>query len=162
MEIVWPKSRAISSPQQAKKKNAGADLRSLADTGSSTAYFQFTRYQACFKLGADYHSHEIFAARRDSPKPFGYQTTKNGDAVKDIQSLLDWVEKQTIWMRKIEFIWRRKLRRLYRPFDRFAEPNRIKAVIAEYPLVSIRGNVRSKLDWWNRQKSNTAIRRTRN
>jgi dipeptidyl aminopeptidase/acylaminoacyl peptidase len=64
---------------------------------------------------------------------------KRGDAVKDIQTLLDWIGKQPdldanqIYLRGVS----------YGGFvvisAALQEPSRIKGVIAEYPLVSIRG-----------------------
>lgn len=62
-----------------------------------------------------------------------------GDAVKDIQALLDWVEKQPgldagqIYLRGESYGGFVVLS------TALQEPNRIKGVIAEYPLVSIRG-----------------------
>lgn len=64
---------------------------------------------------------------------------KRGDAVKDIRALLDWIEKQP------ELDAGRVIVRgeSYGGFVALAtgleEPKRVKAVIAEYPLVSVRG-----------------------
>lgn len=64
---------------------------------------------------------------------------KRGDAVKDISSLLDWIEKQPD-LDPDRIIVRGES---YGGFIALAsglrEPKRVKAVIAEYPLVSIRG-----------------------
>lgn len=65
--------------------------------------------------------------------------SKRGDAVKDISALIDWVEKQS------ELDPDRVIVRgeSYGGFVALAaalrEPKRVKAVIAEYPMVSIRG-----------------------
>lgn len=64
---------------------------------------------------------------------------KRGDAVKDIQTLLDWIGKQPnldanqIYLRGVSYGGFVVLSAALH------EPSRIKGVIAEYPLVSIRG-----------------------
>lgn len=64
---------------------------------------------------------------------------KRGDAVKDIQALLDWIGKQSdldanqIYLRGVSYGGFVVLS------TALQEPSRIKGVIAEYPLVSIRG-----------------------
>jgi len=64
---------------------------------------------------------------------------KRGDAVKDIQSLLDWVEKQPDLDAKQIFLRGQSYGGFVVLSTALQEPSRIKAVIAEYPLVSIRG-----------------------
>lgn len=64
---------------------------------------------------------------------------KRGDAVKDIQSLLDWVEKQPDLDANKIFLRGESYGGFIALSTALQEPNRIKAVIAEYPLVSIRG-----------------------
>lgn len=64
---------------------------------------------------------------------------KRGDAVKDIQSLLDWVEKQPDLDANKIFLRGESYGGFIVLSTALQEPNRIKAVIAEYPLVSIRG-----------------------
>lgn len=64
---------------------------------------------------------------------------KRGDAVKDIQALLDWIVKQPdldanqIYLRGVSYGGFVALS------TALQEPLRIKGVIAEYPLVSVRG-----------------------
>jgi dipeptidyl aminopeptidase/acylaminoacyl peptidase len=64
---------------------------------------------------------------------------KRGGAVKDLQALLDWIEKQPdldanqIYLRGVSYGGFVVLSAALQ------EPSRIKGVIAEYPLVSIRG-----------------------
>lgn len=64
---------------------------------------------------------------------------KRGDAVKDVQTLLDWITKQPdldanqIYLRGVSYGGFVVLS------TALQEPARIKAVIAEYPLISIRG-----------------------
>lgn len=64
---------------------------------------------------------------------------KRGDAVKDIQSLLDWVEKQPDLDANKIFLRGESYGGFIALSTALQEPNRIKAIIAEYPLVSIRG-----------------------
>jgi dipeptidyl aminopeptidase/acylaminoacyl peptidase len=64
---------------------------------------------------------------------------KRNDAVKDIQSLLDWVEKQPDLEANQIFLRGESYGGFVVLATALLEPNRIKAVIAEYPLVSIRG-----------------------
>jgi len=62
-----------------------------------------------------------------------------GNAVKDIQSLLDWIENQTDLDSKRIFIRGESYGGFIALSTALQEPSRIKGVIAEYPLVSIRG-----------------------
>lgn len=64
---------------------------------------------------------------------------KRADAVKDVQSLLDWVEKQPDLDANKIFLRGESYGGFIALSTALQEPNRIKAVIAEYPLVSIRG-----------------------
>ena len=64
---------------------------------------------------------------------------KRGDAVKDIQSLLDWIEKQPDLDANQIFLRGESYGGFIALSTALQEPNRIKGVIAEYPLVSIRG-----------------------
>lgn len=64
---------------------------------------------------------------------------KRGDAVKDVQSLLDWVEKQPDLDANKIYLRGESYGGFIALSTALQEPNRIKAVIAEYPLVSIRG-----------------------
>ena len=64
---------------------------------------------------------------------------KRGDAVKDIQSLIDWIEKQPDLDANRIFLHGESYGGFIVLSTALQEPNRIKGVIAEYPLVSIRG-----------------------
>jgi dipeptidyl aminopeptidase/acylaminoacyl peptidase len=64
---------------------------------------------------------------------------KRGDAVKDIQSLLDCVEKQPDLDANRIYLRGESYGGFVVLSTALQEPDRIKAVIAEYPLVSIRG-----------------------
>lgn len=64
---------------------------------------------------------------------------KRGDAVKDIQTLLDWVEKQPDMDANQIYLRGESYGGFIVLSTALQEPNRIKAVVAEYPLVSIRG-----------------------
>ncbi|MBA3632471.1 MAG: S9 family peptidase [Acidobacteria bacterium] len=63
---------------------------------------------------------------------------KRGDAVKDVQSLLDWIEDQPdLDSRKI-YLRGESYGGFIALSTALQEPERVKGVIAEYPLVSIR------------------------
>ncbi len=64
---------------------------------------------------------------------------KRGDAVKDIQALLDWVEKQPDLDTNRIYLRGESYGGFVVLSTALQEPARIKGVIAEYPLVSIRG-----------------------
>jgi dipeptidyl aminopeptidase/acylaminoacyl peptidase len=64
---------------------------------------------------------------------------KRGDAVKDVQSLLDWVGKQPDLDANRIYLRGESYGGFIVLSTALQEPSRIKAVIAEYPLVSIRG-----------------------
>ncbi len=64
---------------------------------------------------------------------------KRGDAVKDIRALLDWVERQPELEAKKIFLRGQSYGGFIVLSTALQEPKRIKGVIAEYPLVSIRG-----------------------
>ena len=64
---------------------------------------------------------------------------KRGDAIKDIQSLLDWVQKQPDLDSNRIYIRGESYGGFVALSTALQEPVRIKGVIAEYPLVSIRG-----------------------
>jgi len=64
---------------------------------------------------------------------------KRGDAVKDVQALLDWVEKQPDLDANKIFLRGESYGGFIVLSTALQEPNRIKAVLAEYPLISIRG-----------------------
>ena len=64
---------------------------------------------------------------------------RRGDAVKDIQALLDWLEKQPDLDANQIFLRGDSYGGFIALSTALQEPKRIKAVIAEYPLVSIRG-----------------------
>lgn len=64
---------------------------------------------------------------------------KRGDAVKDVQALLDWVEKQPDLDASRIYLRGESYGGFIALSTALQEPNRIKAVIAEYPLISIRG-----------------------
>lgn len=64
---------------------------------------------------------------------------KRGDAVKDVQSLLDWIGNQPDLDSSRIFIRGESYGGYIALSTALQEPQRIKAVIAEYPLVSIRG-----------------------
>jgi len=64
---------------------------------------------------------------------------KRADAVKDIRTLIDWIEKQPELDASRIFIRGESYGGLIALATALQEPRRIKAVIAEYPLVSVRG-----------------------
>lgn len=64
---------------------------------------------------------------------------KRGDAVKDVQSLLHWIDSQPDLDSKQIFIRGESYGGFIALSTALQEPQRVKAVIAEYPLVSIRG-----------------------
>lgn len=64
---------------------------------------------------------------------------KRGDAVKDIQALLDWVAKQPDLDADQIYLRGGSYGGFVALSTALQEPTRIKGVIAEYPLVSIRG-----------------------
>lgn len=64
---------------------------------------------------------------------------KRGDAIKDIQSLLDWVQKQSDLDANRIYIRGESYGGFVALSTALQEPVRIKGVIAEYPLVSVRG-----------------------
>lgn len=64
---------------------------------------------------------------------------KRGDAVKDIRALLDWVEKQPDLDAGQIYLRGESYGGFVVLSTALQEPNRIKGVVAEYPLVSIRG-----------------------
>ena len=64
---------------------------------------------------------------------------KRGDAVKDIQSLIDWIEKQPDLDASRIYLRGESYGGFVVLSTALQEPNRVKGVIAEYPLVSIRG-----------------------
>ena len=64
---------------------------------------------------------------------------KRGGAVKDIRALLDWVEKQSDLDANQIFLRGESYGGFVVLSTALQEPTRIKGVIAEYPLVSIRG-----------------------
>jgi len=64
---------------------------------------------------------------------------KRGDAVKDIQALLDWVGKQPDLDANRIYLRGESYGGFVVLSTALQEPTRVKAVIAEYPLVSIRG-----------------------
>lgn len=64
---------------------------------------------------------------------------KRGDSIKDIQALLDWVEKQPDLDANQIYLRGGSYGGFVVLSTALQEPNRIKGVIAEYPLVSIRG-----------------------
>lgn len=63
---------------------------------------------------------------------------KRGDAVKDIQALLDWIEKQPELDASQIYLRGQSYGGLISLSTALQESNRIKGVIVEYPLVSIR------------------------
>lgn len=64
---------------------------------------------------------------------------KRGNAVKDIQSLLDWIATQPNLDSSQIYLRGGSYGGFIVLATALAEPNRIKGVIAEYPIVSIRG-----------------------
>ena len=64
---------------------------------------------------------------------------KRGDAVKDISSLIDWIEKQPELDSEHVIVRGESYGGFVALASALKEPKRVKAVIAEYPLVSIRG-----------------------
>ena len=64
---------------------------------------------------------------------------KRGDAVKDVEYLIDWIEKQPDLDANRIFLRGESYGGFIALSTALQEPNRIKGVIAEYPLVSIRG-----------------------
>jgi dipeptidyl aminopeptidase/acylaminoacyl peptidase len=63
---------------------------------------------------------------------------KRGDAVKDIQALLDWIEKQPDLDASRIYLRGESYGGFVVLSAALQEPTRVKAVIAEYPLISIR------------------------
>ncbi len=64
---------------------------------------------------------------------------KRGDAVKDVQALIDWIEKQPDLDAKRILLRGESYGGFVVLSTALQEPTRVKGVIAEYPLVSIRG-----------------------
>lgn len=64
---------------------------------------------------------------------------KRGDAVKDIRTLIDWIEKQPGLDASRIYVRAESYGGLIALATALQEPHRVKAVIAEYPLVSVRG-----------------------
>ncbi len=64
---------------------------------------------------------------------------KRNDAVKDVSALLDWVEKQLELDADRVFVRGESYGGFIALASAMREPTRVMAVIAEYPLVSIRG-----------------------
>lgn len=64
---------------------------------------------------------------------------KRGDAVKDVSALIDWVEKQPELDPDRVIVRGESYGGFIALASAMQEPKRVKAVIAEYPLVSIRG-----------------------
>ena len=64
---------------------------------------------------------------------------KRGDAIKDIQSLLDWVQKQPDLDSQRIYLRGESYGGFVVLSTALQESSRIKGVIAEYPLVSVRG-----------------------
>ena len=64
---------------------------------------------------------------------------KRGDAVKDIRALLDWIEKQPNLDAHKIYLRGESYGGFVALSTALQEPTRIKGVIAEYPLVSVRG-----------------------
>lgn len=64
---------------------------------------------------------------------------KRGDAVKDIQSLIDWIEKQSDLDAGQIYLRGESYGGFIVLSTALQEPSRIKGVVAEYPLVSISG-----------------------
>ncbi len=64
---------------------------------------------------------------------------KRGDAVKDIRSLLDWISKQSDFDSRRVYIRGESYGGFVALAAAMQEPQRIRAVIAEYPIVSVRG-----------------------
>ena len=64
---------------------------------------------------------------------------KRGDAVKDIKALLDWIEKQSDLDANKIYLRGESYGGFVVLSTALQEPSRIKGVIAEYPLISIKG-----------------------
>lgn len=64
---------------------------------------------------------------------------KRGDAVKDIRTLLDWIERQPDLDPENVIVRGESYGGFVALASALQEPKRVRAVIAEYPLVSIRG-----------------------
>ncbi len=64
---------------------------------------------------------------------------RRGDAVKDISALIDWIEKQPELDPNRIIVRGESYGGFVALASAMQEPKRVKAVIAEYPLVSIRG-----------------------
>ena len=65
--------------------------------------------------------------------------SKRGDAIRDISALIDWVEKQPELDPDKVFVRGESYGGFVALATALREPKRVKAVIAEYPMVSIRG-----------------------
>ena len=64
---------------------------------------------------------------------------KRGDAVKDIQALINWIEKQPVLDANQIYLRGESYGGFIVLSTALQEPDRIKGVISEYPLVSVRG-----------------------
>jgi dipeptidyl aminopeptidase/acylaminoacyl peptidase len=64
---------------------------------------------------------------------------KRGHAIKDIQALIDWIEKQSDFDPGQIFLWGESYGGFVVLSAAMQEPSRVKGVIAESPIVSIRG-----------------------
>lgn len=64
---------------------------------------------------------------------------KRGDAVKDVRALIDWIGKQPDLDSERIYLHGESYGGFIALATALQEPNRVKAVIAEFPLVSVRG-----------------------
>lgn len=69
---------------------------------------------------------------------------KRGDAVKDIQSLINWIEKQPNLDSNKIYLRGQSYGGFVVVSTALQEPTRIKGVLAEYPIISIRGYLSQK------------------
>lgn len=69
---------------------------------------------------------------------------KRGDAVRDVQSLIDWIEKQPNLDSNKIYLRGQSYGGFVVVSTALQEPSRIKGVIAEYPIISIRGYLSQK------------------
>ncbi len=78
---------------------------------------------------------------------------KREDAVKDIQALLDWIEKQSDLDANQIYLRGQSYGGFIVLSTALQEPKRVKGVIAEYPIISIRGYLsQSWIDEFNKNE----------
>ncbi len=132
--------RRASFRRSSREEIAGFDLRSRRTADARQTRFQLAGYPT--RLQSRFNDYSYEHSRLNG---FGKEfedadnREKRGDAVKDIQALLDWVGKQPDLDANQIFLRGESYGGFIVLSTALQEPTRIKGVIAEYPLVSIRG-----------------------